>query len=420
MIKSYKSFTLHLRPRKSGRPVYYVQFRDDKGNRLNAKSSGQTSTGAAIRWAEAHMQHITASTKSIKFQDFANGFFDWDSDYAVNRRSTNKRFSERQSMELNALLVNRIIPKIGDLPLDEVSKDIIVRLRNDFYRDGLSPSTINRILSIINRILNSAAEENLIRAIPRIEKVAEISKRKGILSLKEIRKLFNSPWDDYRAFVANLLAFTTGLRQGEIMALQYKDFLYPEFPGEHDLLAQVNWECPDYKPGLQIVVSKTWNQKQQKINNRTKTGKDRIVYPPEITWNHIYNLVQTAKELGLHGEDCFIFYTFTTTPAGPVVNGYSLTRPCDSKVFLYGLYSALESIGISDSDRKKRNITFHSHRVMFNSILLNANIPIAKIQSLTGHSSLKMTNDTYYRPDAMIDVHKAIIKGMGNSAGIYT
>jgi integrase len=41
---------------------------------------------------------------------------------------------------------------------------------------------------------------------------------------------------------------------------------------------------------------------------------------------------------------------------------------------------------------------------MFNSLLINSGIPAAKVQALTGHSSLKMTEKIYYRPDDMRDV----------------
>jgi len=64
----------------------------------------------------------------------------------------------------------------------------------------------------------------------------------------------------------------------------------------------------------------------------------------------------------------------------------------------------MESIGISETERKRRHITFHSWRAAFNSWLINARMPLAKVMSLTGHISPKMAQETYFRLDDLEDV----------------
>jgi integrase len=51
----------------------------------------------------------------------------------------------------------------------------------------------------------------------------------------------------------------------------------------------------------------------------------------------------------------------------------------------------LERIGISPNERENRNITFHSWRHFFNTWCRASNIPDSKIQSVTGHRTIKMT-----------------------------
>ena len=72
-------------------------------------------------------------------------------------------------------------------------------------------------------------------------------------------------------------------------------------------------------------------------------------------------------------------------------------------------------IGITEKIRQTRNITFHSHRHFLNSLLINANIPVQKIQSITGHLTAEMTQH-YYHLDDMQDVQKVQERVFGNNA----
>ena len=47
--------------------------------------------------------------------------------------------------------------------------------------------------------------------------------RRGVLSEEEVVWLFARPWSDERAWLGNVLALSTGLRQGEVLAVQVRD-----------------------------------------------------------------------------------------------------------------------------------------------------------------------------------------------------
>ena len=51
----------------------------------------------------------------------------------------------------------------------------------------------------------------------------------------------------------------------------------------------------------------------------------------------------------------------------------------------------LERLGISEEERKRRNISFHSHRHFFTTTM-RKRIPDVKLQLITGHKSLEMLN----------------------------
>jgi len=51
MGKTGRPFTLYSRPRKRGKPVYYVRYRKSEGGWTIAQCTGQTSEGAAETYA---------------------------------------------------------------------------------------------------------------------------------------------------------------------------------------------------------------------------------------------------------------------------------------------------------------------------------------------------------------------------------
>jgi len=56
-----------------------------------------------------------------------------------------------------------------------------------------------------------------------------------------------------------------------------------------------------------------------------------------------------------------------------------------------GLNLALKKIGINYEEKLKRNLSFHAWRHFLNTLLLTSNVGLSKVQKVTGHKSLKMT-----------------------------
>jgi len=246
---------------------------------------------------------------------------------------------------------------------------------------GYTGNTINKCLSAIKSILEAAEEKSLIQYIPRIDRAADNPKTKGILTVEEVKQLFSFEWmtkpvlkhpakPDFMGQVSNLLAVTTGLRLSEIQALTLQD---------------INLE------NNYLTVRRSWNNRLYCLNQETKTGKERIIFFSENIKDKIIDLI----ELNPHGKkpENFLFFS------------EQQERPKDERAFSSSLFTALERIGISKEERKKRNITFHSHRHFLNSLLINAKIPLQKVQSITGHLTAEMSQH-YYKLDDMADVLK--------------
>jgi integrase len=78
-----------------------------------------------------------------------------------------------------------------------------------------------------------------------------------------------------------------------------------------------------------------------------------------------------------------------SAPENFVFHGVNGKRPIGNKDIYVKLYSAFKNIGISSKEREERNITFHSWRHLYNS-LMRGKIHDSKLQRLTGHQTKEM------------------------------
>jgi integrase len=371
------NFNLYARKKKSGKSVYYVRFKKSDGLYTTALSTGCTSKLAAREWAENHLIDIgiPVTGRNVTFKEFSKNFFDWDGTWALNKRSQGLRLSKSHCLYTAKTVEKHVLPVFGNTNLADIDKLKIRDFRNTLFKQGWSGSLINKALYAIKIILDAAEERGYIKGVPKIEKAVEKPKIKGILTIDEVRELFTQPWmtntyperEQLHGFVGNLLACVSGLRLGEIQGL---------------LLSDLHIE-----DGY-ITVRRSWNRILCHLNETTKNGKIRNILIPSYAASQVERLV---KENPGQSPDSFLFFSFINS------------QPVDSKVFINSFFNALKKIGISEVERKQRNITFHSHRHWFNSLLLNARIPLHKVQSLTGHLSDEMT-ELYYHTDDMADV----------------
>lgn len=363
---SGKPYTLYRRDR-----VYYCRFKLQDGSWSPAKSTGETSKGRAEKWAVDYLHHGQVIMKeNVTFGKFAENFFAWEGQWATLKRARGLRLSERWCHELNGILNRMILPAIGKRKIKDIDEQLIEQLTIDFYKQGLAGSYVNKMLIAIKAILTAAQKQKLIKYVPPIEKVENKSKEKGILTLDEVRRVFTVEWKDYRGYAGSILAASTGLRLGELQALTLADIHLDE---------------------SYIHVWRSWDNKYKRFNATTKTGKKRNIFIPENVKKEIMHLIKFNPYRDNPG-DVFLFFSNTRED-----------RPARDKLFSDTLYDALQKIGITEEIREGRNITFHSWRHFINSYLINAKVPLQKIQSITGHLTPEMTQH-YYHIDEMADV----------------
>ena len=363
-------FVLYKRTLKSGKKVFYAKFLKQDGAYTSGRSTGKTNRKAAEieAWKYLSNGRITGK-QNIKLKGYARNFFDWNGEWAISKRSAGLRISEDQCKTNQARTDKHIIGKIGELLLSEIDTAAVKALRNRLYREGFAGSTINKILGCLRAILEAAEESHLLRYLPRIQRAGLNQREKGILSLIEVKELFSLQWSDRRVYAANLISASTGFRLGEVLGIKRKNIKagYIEITGSYCTRAR------HYKHG-------------------TKNGQtSRSVPIPESIQTIIDELL---KESPYKDPESFLLHA----PGRP-------EKPIEHILIVRGFYNALGQLdpSIKEDERIRRNITFHSHRHFFNSLLIESRIPLQKIQQLTGHLSTSMT-ERYYHLGGLEDV----------------
>jgi integrase len=340
---------------------YYVRFRDPvTDERLTGISTGCKRKADAERFAVNFIKNGKVIARSrLSFKNFAAGFFNYKTSIFIKRQiDSGARYSQTYADSNNGILENHLIPKFGDKLITAISVLDIEQFMDDIIAQGYGTTTLKNIMNALSAVLSEAHRvkvisenpmDNVKRRIPRYQ-------RRGTLPYDVIRKLFvqdniQNIWRNNRQhFLFCLTALVTGMRQGEIQALRWKDI-----KTDHIEL-QNKW---DRKYGL----------------SSPKYDSVRTIPIPSFL-RKLFDALLLENSSSAELSD-FVFF------------GKKEGKPIDHKVINDALYNALNKIGIDSAARIRLNITFHSFRHTFVSLMRN-NIEDSQLQQFTGHKSEEM------------------------------
>jgi integrase len=119
------------------------------------------------------------------------------------------------------------IPYFKGYSIGEIQREDLQKFSNWLLKENpdLSGLTLKHIFDVGITALHWALANGIIRHNP-IEKLtpySQKSKKRGILKPDEVTELFKLKWNDQRALLANIVAMSTGMRIGEILALRIED-----------------------------------------------------------------------------------------------------------------------------------------------------------------------------------------------------
>ncbi|MFP4010634.1 MAG: tyrosine-type recombinase/integrase, partial [Spirochaetaceae bacterium] len=173
---------------------------------------------------------------------FLERFWDYDeSPYVREKLAYNHSIGRRHCYEQKKRLHHWRDYFGPDTRLRDVTRDTLKAFQLYLRDKELAPKTVNAVVSVGTVAFAWATEQAILTSNPaaNLKKFSGKSKARGILTPQQANDLFSVAWPDERARVGNLVAMTTGLRAGEIVALRVEDI------GEDRLWVRHSWSFAD-------------------------------------------------------------------------------------------------------------------------------------------------------------------------------
>lgn len=344
-------------PRKSNR-VPGIEKRGDKW-RARAFHSGMEKTKTfatqdeAMRWkreierALERGEWIDPSLSSITFADWAKMWLSAKNNISV---STKRGYETR--------LRSHLLPAFGRHKLTAITNNEIGQWVAKGIKAGEGAVVIKQSYGVMRQIMGAAVLDGRLNRNPvlGVKLPRTKSKEKQALSMPQLRRLAEE-CGEYETLI--LFAGTTGLRWGELIALEGRDV---------NVLHKT------------VSVSKAYSEGEnyELVLGGTKTHQNRVVpFPKEIVGE-----VSALIEKGNASAPLF------RMPGGGVMN----YRNFMGRVFKPAALRA-----------ELPEVSFHALRHTTASLLISAGTPITTVAGILGHASTQMTLDVYghlYEDDA--------------------
>ncbi len=208
---------------------WWVDFRFNR-HRYRKPSPENSKNGASayefmLRQKLAHGEDISGkpkkphpdTKKQLTFAEFARKWFDI---YVKN----NNKFSvvSEKRYSLNA----HLLPHFGQKLIAGISNLDIEEFKTRKLKAGLMPKTVNNHLTDLSRCLNTALEWNVIDKVPKIKKLKVAPQKYDFLTATESQQLLANSAGILHEMI--LLALKTGVRLGELIALEWCDVDFEE------------------------------------------------------------------------------------------------------------------------------------------------------------------------------------------------
>ena len=345
--------------RKRGKPVdlYYVVYQVGRRQKWEKVPEPRTRKHAeqllAERLSEVHRGDFVEPTR-ITFQEFKDR---WVSQYAETQVVPNTLQRYRSQFKTH------LIPAFGDKKLSQIGVEDIQKYRSEKEKI-LAPGTVKQHLSLLRQMFDHAIDWDYLRKNP-AKKVPnpKVPKReKDFLTPDEVRDLLAHTPGRWYAFV--LVAVTTGLRIGELLAMK--------------------WSNVDWGQGVYFVLENLQRKTETHPKGFSTPKSADSVAPVDLSPRacealRAHRAAQAREKLaaGVEYKDLDLVFA---TEVGHPLDHWNVKR----RVFEPALKNAC-----------LRRIRFHDLRHTCASLLIAQGESPKYIQRQLRHASIEMTFDTY-------------------------
>ncbi len=325
---------------------YYYQFFLQKDNIRKAYKGRGFATKKECEREERRRYLDLENTLEIK----EDNTFDYYLSLFLEKKKSVSKLSTHACL---VTAVNKyIIPVFKGVKMKNINIEMIRKWKNKVIQHDLSENRTNKIINAMKNILNEAVYSNeLSPNVPKeltLIKKDTVKSKNEIWSVEEFDKFINTfdNSDKYKLFFTVL--FYSGMRIAEIRALKGNDIINTSI--------SVN-KTATSKLGIKDYIS----------TPKTKTSVRLISMPDSI--------IEKIKLLNIN-KNSFIFSNDGSSPFGET----NIRRSLNKHILIAGV----------------KKIRIHDFRHSHASHLINNGIPIKAVSQRLGHSSVKITMDTYW------------------------
>ena len=357
-------------------PHYFFKL----GNWRQYRSTGTTSPEEAEQIAQAaYLQSLTVP-RGPTLREYAEPYFVWESCPHVRRLlGEGKSIEHRHVSNMRRMIQNHLFTDpIANIRLPELKRAHILDFRDRLLDKLGFTRTVQMTMSGLKTILKEAYFREEIERDPTegVGNTRYDAEDTGIFTGEELKQLFPlripGPWTSLLSYAVFLTAAVTGMRRGEILALEWQHISFMR-------------SC--------ISVRQAW--KDIEVLGDPKWGKVRTTPLPESLLTALM-LVRGTK-LEVYADDLVFSYP----------DGRRLGGTWWQKNFRAGM----EAAGI---DYEGRHIKAHSFRHTLNSLLRERSYDADKIRASMGWSSTDVQDGYTHWSAASFDGQREIIDSLFN------
>ncbi len=203
--------------KKDPNGTWRIQYRwmDWAGTKKKSQKRGFKTKKEAEEWY-AHFMLQQSSDPTMTLADF------WE----IYKADMEKRLRKTTMKQKEYVMNDKILPYFGKTPINEITAPMIRKWQGEMMEKGFKPTYLKTIHNQLSAILNYAVNFYDLRSNP-CRKAGSMGKSKAderpYWTLEEFQKFSDAIMDKQDSWIAFQILFWTGMRIGELLALQVKD-----------------------------------------------------------------------------------------------------------------------------------------------------------------------------------------------------
>jgi integrase len=203
--------------KKDKNGTWHIQYRwtDWTGTKRKSQKRGFKTKKEAEEWY-AHFILQQSSDPTMPLKDF----------WVIYKEDMEKRLRKTTMKQKEYIVNDKIIPYFGDTSLNEISAPMIRKWQGEMLKKGFKPTYLKTINNQLSAMMNYAVNFYDLRSNP-CHKAGSMGKSRAderpYWTLEEFQKFSDALIDKQDSWIAFQILFWTGMRLGELLALQVKD-----------------------------------------------------------------------------------------------------------------------------------------------------------------------------------------------------